>query len=458
MYMNTRAIIFSLTMPLPLLAMAQKRPNILYIMTDQQSAMAMSCAGNPYVKTPNMDRLAARGVRFANAYCAFPLSGPSRAAMFTGYMPTETGMQENGNPLPDSLRNQTLGSLLSQGGYECAYAGKWHVNTAELPSATAFGFTKLHGFDDEGLAEACVSFLHRKHDSPFFLVASFNNPHGICEFARGQNPPDGRIVEKRPDERPPLPANFARNPYDASALSYEKRSSLKIYPTAEYTPDDWRSYLNAYYRLVETVDAKIGQIVDELDRQRLWDNTLVIFTSDHGDGCAAHQWNQKTALYENVVNIPLIVCMPHGKNHGKVMSQLVSNGEDLMPTLCDFAGISLPAGRLGKSWRAALERGDGSVEIHPYVVTETNFAQTAGTLGWMVRTPQYKYVMYDTGKNREQLFDMSTDRGEMVNLAVVAQYRDVLRAHRHMLAEWMQRHPSKATRMKAKWMPVEQKK
>lgn len=455
MPMKARIIICSLTATLPLLSMAQKRPNILYIMTDQQAAMAMSCMGNPYVNTPHMDRLAARGMMFVNAYCAFPLSGPSRASMFTGYMPSEVGMQENGKPLPDSLCQETLGTVLRSGGYECAYAGKWHVNTNELPAKEAFGFDKLHGHDDKGLAEACVSFLRRKHDKPFFLVASFNNPHGICEFARGQNPPAGRIEERKADDRPPLPANFTRNPYDASALTYEKKFSLKMYPTADYTPDDWRNYLDAYYQLVENVDAEIGKIVDELDRQRLWDNTLVVFTSDHGDGCAAHQWNQKTALYENVASIPLIVCMPRGKNRGKVMTQLVNNGEDLMPTLCDFAGIAMPKGRSGKSWRVALERGDSSVTIHPYVVTETNFAQTAGTLGWMVRTPRYKYVMYDTGKNREQLFDMSNDRGEMINLAVTSKYRDVLRAHRRMLAEWMQKHPSGATRLKAKWLPTD---
>lgn len=101
----------------------QHRPNIIYIMTDQQSANAMSCAGNADLHTPNMDRLAAMGVRFENAYCTLPLSGPSRSSMFTGFMPSDTGMTENGTPLPDSLAQQTLGTLLSDAGYTCAYAG-----------------------------------------------------------------------------------------------------------------------------------------------------------------------------------------------------------------------------------------------------------------------------------------------------------------------------------------------
>ena len=112
-----------------------KQPNVIYIMTDQQSANAMSCAGNTDLTTPAMDRLAARGVRFSNAYCALPLSGPSRAAMFTGRMPSQCGMVENETPLPDSLRNRTLGNLMEEAGYQGAYAGKWHVNTATMTAA-----------------------------------------------------------------------------------------------------------------------------------------------------------------------------------------------------------------------------------------------------------------------------------------------------------------------------------
>lgn len=438
---------------LPAVSIAQQRPNIIYIMTDQQAANAMSCAGNPHVKTPNMDRLAQRGIRFQNAYCALPLSGPSRASMMTGYTPSEIGMQENETPLPDSLQQSTLGNIMSQAGYNCAYSGKWHVNTNSLPSPTAFGFENLHGLGDNGLAEACIEFLKRKHEKPFFLVASFNNPHGICEYARNQNPPSGTIEEPTIDHCPPLPLNFAVNPYDASALAYEKKQNHRLYPTTSYSPDDWRRYLNAYYRLIETVDAEIGKIIAELDRQNLWRNTVVIFTSDHGDGAAAHQWNQKTALYENIVNIPFIVCTPTCKQKGSVSDYLVNNGEDLMPTISEYARIDIPARCKGTSLRKAIEANKDNTPERPYVVTETVFAQTAGTKGWMVRSQQFKYVIYDTGKYREQLFDMTADRGEMQNLAVQAQYKPVLQAHRKMLIEWMKQHPSQNIRMANKFLP-----
>lgn len=420
---------------------AGDRPNIIYIMTDQQCADAMSCAGNMDVSTPNMDRLADHGIRFTNAYCAMPLSGPARGAMFTGYMPSETGIIENDIPIPDSLQNRTLGTLVGEAGYDCAYAGKWHVPTVDLPSEFAFGFRNLHPHNDIGLAEACIDYLREEHDRPFFLVASYINPHNICEFARNQNTPLAHIPDFTLEDCPALPANYAVNPYDASVLQFEKRQSYALYPSQDFRPDDWRRYRYAYYRLVEAVDAEIGKIVDEIDRQDLWENTVIIFTSDHGDGCGAHQWNQKTVLYEEVANIPFIVCLPGGRNAGKVLPQLVNNGVDLMPTICDWAGAAVPEGRSGLSIRDVAEAGDPALHLRDYVVTETNFNQTAGTLGWMVRTPKYKYVLYDKGQYREQLYDMETDRGEMVNLAVDARYADIVKEHRAMLREWMETHP-----------------
>ncbi len=435
---HATSLLVGLALPAPFLA--QERPNIIYIMTDQQSATAMSCAGNADLHTPNMDRLAAHGVRFENAYCAFPLSGPSRSTMFTGYTPSESGLKKNGIPVADSIRPKMLGSLMEEAGYSTAYAGKWHVHTNSLPGKHSFGFERLHEHNDYGLAEAAVEFLQRKHDKPFFLVASFDNPHNICEYARNQDLPYATIEEPRLEECPNLPANFNIAPYDADVLSNERSLKYTLYPTQNYTPDDWRRYRNAYFRLVETVDKEIGKIVDEIDRQNLWKNTVIIFTSDHGDGAGAHQWNQKTVLYEEVANIPFIVCLPGNKHAGKVLPQLINNGTDLLPSVCDWAGIEVPTECQGVSFRAVVERGDTMRTHQPYVVTETLFGQTGGTQGWMVRTPNYKYVLYASGKNREMLYDMKNDRGEMCNLAIEKKFQDVVKLHRAMLREWIKAH------------------
>lgn len=435
-----KKFILSVGLLLSAAAMYGSRPNIIYIMTDQHSANALSCAGNSDVATPNIDRLAARGVRFENAYCALPLSGPSRASMFTGYMPSEIGMQENETPLPDSLQQATLGSLMEAAGYDTGYSGKWHVNTNSLPAPRAFGFENLHGHNDYGLAGAANEFIRRDHGGrPFFLVASFDNPHNICEYARGQHLPFATVDEVPLDSCPNLPANFLVNPYDADILRWERERSYRLYPTKGYTADDWRRYRHAYYSLVEHVDAEVGKIVNTIDSLGLWDNTVVIFTADHGDGQGAHQWNQKTVLWDEVANVPLIVCAPgNDKNAGKVSRALVNNGIDLMPTVLDWAGEEV-RGHGGLSLRGRVEN-PASERPEEFVVTETVFAQTGGTRGWMVRTPRYKYVLYEAGAHREMLFDMDSDRLEMTNLAVEARYAGVLRHHRDLLRQWMQRN------------------
>lgn len=311
----------------PSLTGAKELPNIIYIVTDQQTASAMSCMGNADLHTPNMDRLAQSGVLFRNAYCSAPLSGPSRASMFTGYTSHEVGLARNNVPMADSLRTASLGWLVQNAGYECAYAGKWHVHTPSMPDKE-FGFSAIYPHNDNGLAEVSVAFLDRKHSKPFFLVVGFDNPHNICEYARSQNLPFGNLPELSQDEWPGLPSNFARNPYDADVIDYEQALNYSAYPTRHYSPDDWRRYRSLYFRLVEKVDAEIGKIVDAIDRRNLWRNTVVIFTSDHGDGVGAHHWNQKSALYEEVVNVPLIVTLPGKKNAGKEMPQLINAGVD----------------------------------------------------------------------------------------------------------------------------------
>lgn len=436
----------------PLAAHAAPRPNIIYIMTDQQSAMAMSCMGNYDLHTPNIDRLAASGLTFVNAYCSSPLSGPSRASMFTGNMSHEIGMPKNGDPMPEDIKSNSLGILMNKAGYECIYAGKWHVHTPSIPDRE-FGFHAIHEHNDYGLAESCVSFLNKRHTKPFFLVASFDNPHNVCEFARQQNLPFANLDDIDTSDNPGLPANFYRNPYDADIIKFEKMANISAYPTTEYSLEDWRKYRNAYFRLVEIVDAEIGKIVNALDKNNLWENTVVIFTSDHGDGMGAHQWNQKSALYEEVINIPLIVTLPGFKHAGKVMPQLINNGVDFYASICDWAGIELPEDKSGISFKSLALEGDSTAEHQKYIVTETLFDKGKGTRGWALRTGRYKYVLYDKGRNREQLFDMETDRGEMRNLAVEKKFHDVLVEHRGLLKEWMDKHHTPQVRAQLHLIP-----
>lgn len=413
------------------------RKSIILILTDQQTASAMSCAGNRDLNTPNMDRIAARGTVFGNAYCTAPLSGPSRAALFTGCYPDGLGMIRNGAPLPDSLKTSTLGSIVKAVGYECAYAGKWHVNEPSIPDKI-YGFDNIYPHNDIGLAESVVDFLKREHAKPFFLVASFDNPHNICEYAREQNLPWGEVESPRSlDECPQLPANHVRNADDADVVLMEKAANYNLYPTIRYSDEQWRRYRYAYYRLVEKADAEIGKILDEIDRQNLWEDAVVIFTSDHGDGIGAHQWNQKSALYEEVVNVPLIVADADCATSGTVSDAIVSNGIDLFKTILDYADAQSPRNQ-GVSIRPGRKERD-------YAICETTFDRGT-TRGWMVRTKRFKYVLYDKGAYREQFFDILEDRGETSNLADEPEYREELLRHRDILYEWMKNNNVRASR------------
>lgn len=432
-------------------AAATERPNIIYIFTDQQTATAMSCAGNVDLHTPNLDRLAAAGILFNNAYCTAPLSGPSRAAMFTGHYPESVGLSGNETSMPDSLKTETLGTLVQHAGYDCAYGGKWHLPLLDIPDR-AFGFERLHKHNDEGLAEACVAYLERKHEKPFFLVASFDNPHNICEYARQQNLPYGNIETPDVCNCPGLPANYAKSPFDADVLTNEQEKNFNLYPTTAYTDEDWRMYRYTYYRLVEKVDREIGKIVDAIDRNGLWKNTVVIFSSDHGDGNGSHHWNQKSALFEEVVNIPLIVTLPGKKHAGTTLPQLINNGVDLFATICDWAGAQTPQYVSGKSFRHIVEKGDKDTPHQDYIITETQF-DSSKTRGWMVRSKEFKYVLYDKGRYREQLYDMQRDRGEMRNLAVEKKYEEVLQKHRDILEQWMRTLKIRPTRLKVHDIP-----
>jgi arylsulfatase A-like enzyme len=381
-----------------------------------------------------MDRLAERGVRFDRAYCPEPVCGPSRASMLTGRMPHETGVTSNSSGGPSEFADESLGSLLRDAGYETAYAGKWHLPSMGPDEAPEYGFDVVGGFDDRALPGACEEFIaEREDDRPFFLTAHFDDPHNICEWSRSQNLPWGSVEDVPTEECPPLPANFPAPPFEPGSLADLRREMQDIRGEidGDWPPEAWRHYRHAYYRLVERVDDALDRILSALDDAGVRDDTLVVFTSDHGDMNAAHELNQKWALYDESARVPLIVDAPDGRS-GVVDSHLVSTGLDLLPTLCDYAGATPPDDLHGRSLLPLVE--DGHVDDwRDAVVAESHMYDLNAR---MVRTDQYKYAVYGRGRYREQLFDMEADPGEMVNLATDADYADVLDDHRERLLEW----------------------
>jgi choline-sulfatase len=415
---------------------AEDRYNILLITADQFAAHALGCAGAEHLSTPHLDRLAAAGRRFERAYATFPLCVPSRASMLTGRMPHELGITGNraghagvAAAIEPGQRADSVGRLLSDAGYDCVFAGKWHATRASARSDD--GFSVLRPFGDAGLADACSAWLAERNTSagPFFLTASFDDPHTICEYARSQPLPYGDVETVDVRDAPGLPANFGARPYEPEALRHEQHASAAVYGTQNYTHDDWRRYRDAYARLVERTDASIGVVLDALEAAGLAENTIVLFTSDHGDGDASHAWNQKTALFQECVRVPLLIRGP-GVVPG-LGGCLVSVGLDLLPTLCAIAGVPVPMDLAG---RDLLSEGDDARQI----VIETMFEQNTPpfTRGRALIAGDYKYTVYNWGRWREQLHDLRRDPLEMCNLAVESAFDHVLEQMRQRLLNW----------------------
>jgi arylsulfatase A-like enzyme len=433
------------------------RPNILFIMTDQQSASMMSCTGNPWLRTPAMDRLAASGTRFERAYAANPVCLPNRFSLQTGLMPSTIGVRQNTDSasatVSDVMVQQSLGRLLQQAGYETAYGGKVHL--PKKMSVEDIGYRYLTRDEREPLAEACAEFIKGPHQKPFFLFASFINPHDICQLAlnayarslgqTGKTKGAAQSCEELLDQArnsgdvggfvkshcPPLPANFEVPVEEPECITthYLQAREFRNYVRRNWSDDEWRLHRWVFCRLTERVDGEIGQLLDALKEAGLEDNTLVVFTSDHGDMDAAHRMEHKSVLYEEAIRIPFMMSHPGKIPAGRVdETHLVSNGLDLLPTLCAYAGVTVPAGRFGLDLRPVAEQRSAAWR-DSLVVESQN--------GRMVCTDRFKYCLYDDGKNREQFIDRQTDPGEMINLAGRPEYAAELNRHRRLLREWI---------------------
>lgn len=419
-------------------------PNLLVIMTDQQSADALGCASGGYFQTPNLDRLAARGMRFNKAYASQPICVPARCSMITGLMPHQTGITYNVSG--SSMNGEPLSRLIDQAGYDTGYFGKWHIehDPADLDWHGFRTTAHMRGNELDAEIEAPIrDFLRKERNEPFFCFASFVNPHDICESARmiagqeerfknGDLPPFPAA-----HQCPPLPANFAP-PVGESAAIRQHQEECGAYIGRDFTEDQWRQYRWAYQQLVTLVDERIGRLLEALDESGQADNTAIIFFSDHGDGNAAHRWNQKNIFYEETARVPFIIVPPGGCQEAENNEALVNACLDLFPTLLDYAELPIPDDLPGRSLRPVME--GSACTCHEFVISQTNLHYTYGepgpVNGRMLRTADYKYVIFDAGDRPEQLFHLPSDPGETRDLSDDAAHATALQEHRRLLAQW----------------------
>ncbi len=454
--------------------LASVKPNIVLIFTDQQNASMLGGAGNNDLETPAMDFLADQGIRFSQAYCTSPVCGPARSSIISGLMPHETGVEWNGQRMKEEIIN--AGELFRKHGYTTVWGGKWH-----LPESYPYASQKtIKGFDvlpfwdlkqerwflgadtDPPLTKAVVEYIKEYDDpKPLFLAVSYHNPHDICMYPRkagwvsendslleirhyGFKHKLPLVVGTKPDQfatLPELPFNHEIDTQEPGFIS-EKRKNHDEYgvetklANLEFSSKEWRGYLNAYHGLTEMVDSEIGEVLDALKERGMWENTLIVFTSDHGDGAAAHKWAAKLSLYEESSKIPMIVVYPGMIPAGKTDNNHLISQIDILPTMLDYAGIEEDIPFTGKSLKLLID--SESANWRDYLVVElADFKQDTSRKGRMLRMGQYKYNIYSTGE--EQLFNLLNDPGEMQNLMGEREFEPIRKKCRENLQEWAEK-------------------
>ncbi len=406
-------------------AKADPRPNFLFVYTDDQRWDAMSVvqqaqgkqARFPWIETPNMDRIAAEGLRFRNAFVVNSLCAPSRASFLTGCYGYLNGVVNNHTDFP--VNNVTYATELRKAGYVTGFVGKWHMGrqSGQRPgfdySASFVGqgrffdcpfeingkATETTGWVDDVSTDFALEFIRQNKGKPFLLALGFKSPHG-------PRTPAKRWETVYADERARTVPNMSIPAIYQGSPDYGK---------AEPTPPGFaeRTDLN-YHRCIRGADENLGKLLDELDKLALADNTMVIFTSDNGYYLGEHRLGDKRSAYEESLRVPMLIRFPKLGAKGKVVDSTVLN-IDIAPTILDYAGVAVPAQMQGHSWRPLLE-GKGTAWRHEFFYCyyyERGFHVPTTTA---VRNELAKLVKYPGHDQWTELFDLQADPFEMKNL------------------------------------------
>jgi arylsulfatase A-like enzyme len=483
-----------------------KKPNVLFVLCDQLNLRLLSCYGGP-IRTPNLDRLCQNGVRFDNAVCTYPVCSPNRATLITGLYPHTHGIVYNVSNAdyperagPDTeqginLVDNTLGKLFHNAGYETHHYGKWHLDGQVLPyypdpyddqhqyltemeavfrqvrrqprdewmqwygwslpvtvspvlkrAADAIRqqghihpefLSKSGRLDlpltevfDVRVADKTIQRLEEMGEVPFCLTASFNEPH------------DPNVVPAPYyDMVSPSEVEIPRN-FEVRESRFEKDWSRSL--VVVIGEDGLREMLRIYYASVMLMDSQVGRLLDALERTGNAANTLVVFTTDHGDMAGGHGmfWKNTECFYEDVVRVPLIISHPAILRPG-IVKRPVSSA-DVLPTILGLSGMPVPIGVEGDDLTPVLrgaQRSDGEAYSFCERITSNaaNIRQfVPGMRGsFMARSLDWKYIQYWDGD--EYLYDLSADAGETRNLAHTAEHDAKKRQLQSTLAAWKAR-------------------
>lgn len=440
-------------------AASAAKPNVLFIAVDDMNN-DLGCYGSKIVKSPNLDKLAARGVRFDRAYCQFPLCSPSRTSLMTGLRPDQTRVFDLQyhfrTGIPDIV---TLPQLFMRNGYYAARVGKiyhygnpgqigtdglddepsWkerfnpagvdktklepqitnHTPSRGLGSSLSFLADK-EGRDEDHtdgmVATKAIELLERHKNEPFFLAVGFYKPH--CPYVAPQKWFDLYPIDK-------IDVAEATKGFEKTVPEGALQST-RPWPTYQVEKQKLREAKQAYYATISFVDAQIGRVLDALDRLGLRDNTIVVFWSDHGYHLGEHGLWMKQSCFEESARVPLIIAGPNTRDGGACRRNVELI--DLYPTLADLAGLTPPANLPGVSIRPLLARPDTAWNRPAFTQVERQ-----GYPGHSVRTARFRYTEWDGGKKGAELYDHEKDPNELNNLASHPHYVPIVADHRALV-------------------------
>ncbi len=449
----------------------KKQPNILFFLTDDQGAWAMHCAGNQDVQTPNLDRLARKGTRFENFFCASPVCSPARASILTGRIPSQHGVHDwircgsldkeklgeigsdpcfasEDKPIRYLEGMTTYTDLLSQAGYSCSLSGKWHLGDSVCPQhgfanwytigrggclymrpdMVENGTVKLENrYITDLITEHALDYLQKEanQEKPFYLSVHYTAPHSPWD------------EEEHPREYIDLYRNCA---FTATPDEPLNPNSIPTAPQGE--GEERKRLLRGYYAAITAMDAGVGRILDKLEELGEAENTLVIFTGDNGMNMGHHGiWGKGNGtfpfnLYDTAVKVPFIASWPGRIPEGRVAESMCSH-YDIIQTLNELLGLGarLPENLPGKSFAPVLLGGEDQ-DNHVVILDEYGSSR-------MIRNRRWKYIhRYPYGPN--ELYDLEKDPQEKQNLVDAPEYAAVKAELLDTLQKWYHQYADPA--------------
>ena len=423
--------------------MTTERPNILFLQTDNQRGDALGCAGNPIIHTPNIDRLAARGAYFPQAFATTPICAASRASILTGLYRRRHDFTFLQPPMRTEFTDISYPTLLKQAGYYTGLIAKLGIeshgkllleNEAQTLAKMFDHFDNFEHWTEEGYeivqedgshkhlteitGDKVIDFLRaRPQEQPFCLSVSFNAPHAQDGDPRHYICPP---AEDHLYEEATIPRADTADPafFDSQPEFLRKNENRKRWHTRFDTPENLQSNMKGYYRMISGVDRMVGRFVEELERLGELDNTIILFTADHGFLVGERGYSDCWLMYEGSLRVPLVICDPrvNAAARGIVRDELALN-VDLSPTMLELAGIEVPQIVQGNSLAPLLigERPDWRQDFfceHLFQTPEIVIPRSEG-----VRTRRWKYIRYfDQDPVWEELYDLEQDPHEAQNL------------------------------------------